>query len=560
MEPSRTALPQLSSYLPALSSDTPAVSMTTTGPSSTMAMKKRRNSIEGAFSAVSSCPPTPQQPKHDQRKRKQTPVELSTNTKGSKVVSFSRLDSIYQSQGQAASPVITPEGSSFSSTASSQDGDRSGIETTSYFASQSQTATPRRERTSRYLSEADRREVITRIDGGEKQVALAREFNVSRAAICNLYKNRWEVLTRGSRNSESKHPKKARNKKANPRLVPRPSTNAEASIAVSEVIYPDVSTISIHAEGTPRDDNVDSAMRESTLELNEDGPYQDTTLPSAEASDHGNSSQDHQAENLQHHHYQFQQKEEGEQRPGRQSHFKERVSSPVTSRAFLVHEASAYSYPCRNLVAALRDESISTVVFQQRATRLVRLLIEEALTCLPHEDIQVKNQFGDVCHAAKSLDERDICGVSMEDKGMVLLRAFSTISPTSPTGVITIETRATGDDTKDLTTPPILHAQLPCVSSHQAVLLLDIKCATGNEACAVLHHLVHERNIAPKSIYFVTVISSFEGLQNVFRHFPDVTLIAAQVDTVLDLNERIRPGIGNFMQRYWNVHSDSGAP
>ncbi|KAF1785484.1 Phosphoribosyltransferase-like [Phytophthora cactorum] len=31
--------------------------------------------------------------------------------------------------------------------------------------------------------------------------------------------------------------------------------------------------------------------------------------------------------------------------------------------------------------------------------------------------------------------------------------------------------------------------------------------------------------ISAKSIYFVTVISSFEGLQTVFRHFPDVTLI-----------------------------------
>ncbi|KAG6964557.1 hypothetical protein JG688_00007637 [Phytophthora aleatoria] len=62
--------------------------------------------------------------------------------------------------------------------------------------------------------------------------------------------------------------------------------------------------------------------------------------------------------------------------------------------------------------------------------------------------------------------------------------------------------------------------------------------------------------ISAKSIYFVTVISSFEGLQTVFRHFPDVTLIAAQVDTVLDADQRTRPGIGDFMQQFWNVHFD----
>ncbi|KAG2954435.1 hypothetical protein PC118_g24854 [Phytophthora cactorum] len=144
----------------------------------------------------------------------------------------------------------------------------------------------------------------------------------------------------------------------------------------------------------------------------------------------------------------------------------------------------------------------------------------------------------------------------MEDKGMVLLRAFSTISPTSPTGVVSIHARTSDDKNRDDGMWASIHAQLPPVSSRQAVLLLDIQCATGNDACAVLHHLVHEMQISAKSIYFVTVISSFEGLQTVFRHFPDVTLIVAQVDTELDADQRIRPGIGDFMQRFWNVHSD----
>jgi uracil phosphoribosyltransferase len=527
MDPSPAALPQLSSYLPAPSSDTrtATTAITTT---SCGAAKKRRNSIEGAYSAVSPRPPTPHQPEDDQRKRKQSPSAVIVKTKDS--APFSRLDSIYQGQGLGALQVS--ESVSLSSTwPAIHDGDSTSaadVHTTRYFASQS--TTPRRERTSRYLSESDRREIITRIDGGEKQVTLAREFSVSRAAICNLYKNRWEVLTREGRNPESKHPKKARGKRSSPRLPSQSAANAE-QIMVPEptTSYPDVSTISINEDESPRGDQENYTKDREVEHRKDEGESNPISKGSpAEASARGDfpASQElgHQREHSQ---------EQQDVAPRSQlHHYDVTGSSPVASKSFLVHEASAHSYPCRNLVAALRDETSSTVVFQQRATRLVRLLIEEALICLPHEDVEIKNQFGDVCHASKTLDERDICGVSMEDKGMVLLRAFSTISPTSPTGVVSLALTATSDAVKSehAATSPTIHAQLPPVGPQQAVLLLDVQCATGNEACAVLHYLVHERCITASSIYFVTVISSFEGLQNVFRHFPgELQVFAARL-------------------------------
>ncbi|KAG3130712.1 hypothetical protein C6341_g23645 [Phytophthora cactorum] len=46
----------------------------------------------------------------------------------------------------------------------------------------------------RYLRDTDRRNIIKRIENGEKQTALAREFGVTRAAICHIKKNRFEAL------------------------------------------------------------------------------------------------------------------------------------------------------------------------------------------------------------------------------------------------------------------------------------------------------------------------------------------------------------------------------
>ncbi|RLN36662.1 hypothetical protein BBO99_00002695 [Phytophthora kernoviae] len=48
----------------------------------------------------------------------------------------------------------------------------------------------------RYLRDIDRRNIIKRIENGEKQAALAREFGVTRAAICHIKKNKDEILSR----------------------------------------------------------------------------------------------------------------------------------------------------------------------------------------------------------------------------------------------------------------------------------------------------------------------------------------------------------------------------
>ncbi|KAG6954097.1 hypothetical protein JG688_00012521 [Phytophthora aleatoria] len=65
-----------------------------------------------------------------------------------------------------------------------------------------------RPKTSRYLREIDRRRILMRIAQGEKQSALAKEYHVSRAAICNLNKHRAEVLSRNHEHPLAKHPKR----------------------------------------------------------------------------------------------------------------------------------------------------------------------------------------------------------------------------------------------------------------------------------------------------------------------------------------------------------------
>eukprot|EP00644_Phytophthora_capsici_P009179 jgi/Phyca11/101910/e_gw1.6.886.1 len=48
-----------------------------------------------------------------------------------------------------------------------------------------------------YLDHAERCRIIRRVDLGESQASLAREFGVTRAAVCQLYKKREAILARG---------------------------------------------------------------------------------------------------------------------------------------------------------------------------------------------------------------------------------------------------------------------------------------------------------------------------------------------------------------------------
>lgn len=74
-------------------------------------------------------------------------------------------------------------------------------------------ASESRPKSSRYLREIDRRRILLRIAQGEKQSALAKEYHVSRAAICNLNKHRAEVLSRNHEHPLAKHPKRRMLKK-----------------------------------------------------------------------------------------------------------------------------------------------------------------------------------------------------------------------------------------------------------------------------------------------------------------------------------------------------------
>lgn len=437
-----------------------------------------------------------------------------------------------------------------------------------------------RERTSRYLSEGDRRTIISRIEHGEKQVTLAKEYNVSRAAICNLYKNRKEVLTRVDRDPEAKHPKKQRPKKTPATMTgdesPSPSVAAVTASPLSSPADEDV-------DGEPGVDDGDEAeekiavktepedrfqqqkrlgratatttttsmiMRTERALATEDfsGPMETVLLPHSASFSSLSSSASSRSASV--------------TRESPQSSSSASLEQHRRIKPFLVHEASVYSLPIKKLLSSLRNAETRGGMFRHHTNRVTRLLVEEALGCLPQRDTDILTPYGDAIPGIIPTDEREVCAISMEAVGEqqppVLLRAFADVQPLSSTGVLTLTpVHSASDDMagryEERSTDWRVHARLPPVHRDQVVLLLDLVCGTGERACSALGYLVHEARIAPSSIYFVTVNGAIQGLQRVHHYFPDVSLITAQMDKVVDAQRRIRPGVGNFLERYWDT-------
>ena len=84
------------------------------------------------------------------------------------------------------------------------------------------------------------------------------------------------------------------------------------------------------------------------------------------------------------------------------------------------------------------------------------------------------------------------------------------------------------------------------------VYITDPMLATGNSLLESIRLYV-EKGIPQKNICCVCMISSPQGIENVFNEFPDITLIVAAVDSHLNEKGYIVPGMGDAGDRIYNT-------
>ena len=98
--------------------------------------------------------------------------------------------------------------------------------------------------------------------------------------------------------------------------------------------------------------------------------------------------------------------------------------------------------------------------------------------------------------------------------------------------------------------PVSYYRRLPENLADANVLLLDPMLATGHSACEAVSIL---KALGARNIQFVCVVACPTGIEQLQRDHPDVPIIAAAIDPVLNDVGYIVPGLGDAGDRYFGT-------
>jgi uracil phosphoribosyltransferase len=197
------------------------------------------------------------------------------------------------------------------------------------------------------------------------------------------------------------------------------------------------------------------------------------------------------------------------------------------------------------LHTAIRDKDATRHTFVTCSNRLVRLLIEEALSLFPAVPVTVQTPCGPY-EGVKLPEEHRICAVSILRAADCMLDEVRSMMPSIAVGKILIQRY------EKTAMPCLMYSKLPPDIGTRPVLLLDPMLATGGSAVTAVKVLV-DAGCAPETIIFVNVVCVREGLEALQNAYPAVRVVTSAIDPELNAQKYIVPGLGDFGDRYFGT-------
>jgi len=194
--------------------------------------------------------------------------------------------------------------------------------------------------------------------------------------------------------------------------------------------------------------------------------------------------------------------------------------------------------------AIIRDRSAARADFVFHASRIIRLLVEEALNHVRYVPCSVETPSGGMYEGLRPASK--ICGVSVIRAGESMEAELRAVCPGIRIGKILIQ--------RDKTTkqPRFYYENLPVDIAERQVLLLEPMLATGGTALAATGLLL-ERGVREEDIVFVAFIAAPEGIAALHARYPKVTIVTSAIEQRLNDQAYMLPGIGDFGDRFFGT-------
>jgi len=187
----------------------------------------------------------------------------------------------------------------------------------------------------------------------------------------------------------------------------------------------------------------------------------------------------------------------------------------------------------------LRSKKTPRSLFRQTMNEISYLIAAEVLKHLKYKKILIQTPLKKT--SGKILSQ-SIVIVPILRAGLGLVEGFIKLLPDSEKGHI-------GLYRDEQTYKPVEYlCKLPKVKN-KFFIILDPMLATGNSFIEAIN-LINRSGVVISNIILVSLLASPEGLKNVQKTHPRLKIFTASVDSRLDKNKFIIPGLGDAGDRY----------
>ncbi|CAD1474175.1 unnamed protein product, partial [Heterotrigona itama] len=221
------------------------------------------------------------------------------------------------------------------------------------------------------------------------------------------------------------------------------------------------------------------------------------------------------------------------------------IGQPLPSSLYLLPDTPQI----KGLHTFIRNKETYRDEFIFYSKRLIRLVIEYALSLLPFEDVTVETPQGVLYHGKRAATDK-ICGVSILRAGETMEQAVRDVCKDIRIGKILIQTnQQTGE-------PELYYLRLPKDIKDYKVILMDATVATGAAAIMAIRVLL-DHDVAEENVLLVSLLMAESGVHSIAYAFPRVKIVTSALDPVINEKFYVLPGIGNFGDRYFGTEPSS---
>jgi uracil phosphoribosyltransferase len=190
----------------------------------------------------------------------------------------------------------------------------------------------------------------------------------------------------------------------------------------------------------------------------------------------------------------------------------------------------------------MRRKDASTNTFRRLLNELASLMAYEVTRDMPTQNIEIETPLETMLSPV--IDGKKLVFVSILRAGNGILEGMLNVVPGARVGHVGLYR-----DPKTLVAVEY-YFKMPQNMQERDIIVVDPMLATGNSAIAAVDRL---KELGPKSIKFVCLLTCPEGIAALQKAHPDVPIYTAAIDRQLNSHGYILPGLGDAGDRIFGT-------